>query len=514
MKIKTVLAGVLALWVQSGAYLYAQQPNVEEVIQKLQKRVEELERTVQTLQKAKASETATNETASGQHVEDLSQKVKILERNRELDQEAAEAKAKEAPKISLGDQGFSLSSANGNFAVQLKGVLQVDSRSFFDDHGIVGNDGFLLRRARPILQGTLFKDFDFLFVPDFGTGNNGGNGGTTSTPQIFDAYLNYRYSPALQFQAGKFKSPVGLEQAQSDRDITFNERSLATDLVPNRDIGFELHGDLFDGVVSYAAGIFTGVGDARLSSNSDYEDDKAFAGRLFFQPFKKLSVQPLAGFGFGLGGSYEDMQATNTAGLPNTTGGSTPGYATVGQQQFFAYNPTNGSVVANGQHWRLSPQGSYYYGPFGLLGEYVISDQRVKRIGTGPQPSAYLQNTGWGITGSWLLTGEDASFGPIVPRHPFSLKEGGWGAWQLAARYSELDIDHHAFPVFSNPATSASSAHEWSVGLNWYLNRNVRVDLSFSQTRFDGGGAGGNGPPGNVTRQTENVLFTRMQLAF
>ena len=494
--------------------LSAQDTNTAEVIRQLQKRIDELEQKVHSLEERKVSEPSTNSAASNEQIRELDQKLKVLERNRELEQEAAAAKAKEAPRISIGDQGFSLGSANGNFGVQLKGVLQVDSRSFFNDHGIVGNDGFLLRRARPILQGTVFRDFDFLFVPDFGTGNNGGNGGTTSTPQIYDAYLNYRYSPALQFQAGKFKSPVGLEQLQADRDITFNERGLPTDLVPNRDIGFELHGDLFDGIASYAAGVFTGVGDARLSSNSDFEDDKAFAGRLFFQPFKKLSLRPLEGLGFGVGGSFEDMQGTNTAGLPNTTGGLLPGYATVGQQQFFAYNPTNGTVFASGQHWRVSPQGYYYYGPFGLLGEYVISEQKVTRAGAGTQARADLQNAGWGITGSWLLTGEDATYGSVVPRHPFNPKEGGWGAWQLALRYSQLDIDRDAFPLFSNPATSARSAKEWSVGLNWYLNRNVRVNISFSQTRFDGGGGSGTSAPATVTRQNENVLFTRIQLAF
>ena len=495
---------------QSG--LRAQDTNTAEIIKQFQKRIEELEKKVQALEQEKVA--GSTNAAAEKPIGELDQEVKILQRNRELDQEAAEAKAKEAPKISVGDQGFSLSSANGNFAVQFKGVLQVDSRSFFDDHGITGNDGFLLRRARPILQGTVFRDFDFLFVPDFGTGSNGGNNGNTPTPQIYDAYLNYRYNPAIQFQAGKFKSPIGLEQLEADRDIIFNERMLPTDLVPNRDVGFELHGDLFNGIVSYAAGVFTGVGDARNSSNSDFEDDKAFEGRLFFQPFKKLSLSPLTGLGFGVGGSFEDMQGTNTAGLPNTTGGSLPGYATVGQQQFFAYNPTNATVVANGQHWRLSPQAYYYYGPFGLLGEYVISDQRVKRIGAGAQPSAYLENTAWGLTGSWLLTGEDATYGTVVPRHSFNFREGGWGAWQVAVRYSQLDIDPDAFPLFSNPATSAKSAKEWSVALNWYLNRNVRVNLSYSQARFDGGGGSGSSAPANVIRQDEKVLFTRVQLAF
>src|SRR5439155_16800034 len=151
------------------------------------------------------------------------------------------------------------------------------SRTFFEDSGIIGNDSLLLRRARPILQGTIYRDFDFLFIPDFGG---------SSSPQIFDAYLNYRYSPALQLRAGKFKSPIGLEQLVSDPETLFNERAMPTALTPNRDIGLDLHGDLFDSAVSYDVGIFNGVGDNRNTSNFDFDDNKAYEGRVFFQPFK------------------------------------------------------------------------------------------------------------------------------------------------------------------------------------------------------------------------------------
>jgi len=68
----------------------------------------------------------------------------------------------------------------------------------------------------------------------------------------------------------------------------------------------------------------------------------------------------------------------------------------------------------------LSPQGYYYYGPFGFLGEYVISDQRVTRVLGPSRISRRLENTGWEVTGSWVLTGEDAAYkGGVVPRHPF-----------------------------------------------------------------------------------------------
>lgn len=475
-----------------------------EQIQQLLKKIEVLEQKVQVLEKQSAASTT-----NSQQIHELGQQVKVLERNREIESEAAAAKAKDTPAITIGKNGFAIESADKENVLQLKGVLQVDSRSFFNDGGTIGNDGFLLRRARPILQGTLLGDIDFQFVPDFGG----------SSPQIFDAWLNYRYNPALQIQAGKFKSPIGLEQLQADVDLNFNERSLVTSLVPNRDIGVALHGDLFQGIASYTAGIFNGVGDARNSSNADFEDNKAAEGRLFFQPFKTTSINPLKGFGFGVSGSYESMQSTNTSGLPSTTGGTLAGYATDGQQQFFAYNPVNTTnnravVVADGEHWRLSPQASYYYGPFGFLAEYVISDQRVARAGDAPA-RARLENTAWEVTGSWVITGEDVNFkGGVIPLHPFSIKEGGWGAWQLVARYAQLDIDRDAFPLYSDPSTSARTAGTWSIGLNWWLNRNLRVLSSFSHTDFRGGGGSGASAPAPITRQDENVLFTRMQLSF
>src|SRR5207249_7813024 len=106
---------------------------------------------------------------------------------------------------------------------------------------------------------------------------------------------------------------------------------------------------------------------------------------------------------------------------------------------------------------------------FGLLAEYIISDQRVSRIATRPLTSAWLDNRAWEITGSWILTGEDAAYrGGVVPRHPFNPRQGDWGALQLVGRYAKVDIDDAAFPLFSNPNTSAHSAESWSVGLNWY----------------------------------------------
>ncbi len=451
-------------------------------IDALKKEIQALEQKVDALEQQKTQQQSTTQ------VEDLDQHVRILERKREIDEENAAATAKTQPKISVGPDGVKLSSADTNFVFNLHGLVQLDSRNFYNAP-VKGVDGFILRRARPIFTGTVYHDFDFNLTPDFG-----GN-----TVQVLDAYANYRNRPEFQVQAGKFKSPVSLEQLQSDPVTAFNERSLVNDLVPNRDLGADVHGDLFGGVASYAAGIFNGAPDySGTTTNSDYDNNKAFVGRVFFQPFKPTSISFLQGFGFGIGGSYEadHGSATGASGL-------TSGYTTDGQQKFFTY--TNG-VFASGTHWRLDPQANYYWGPLCVAGEYVISDQQVAKGAAKTD----LRNRAWDVTAGWVLTGESASYTGITPAHPFDPRKGQWGAVQIVGRYADLDVDNKAFPVFANPNTAASSAHAWSAGVNWFLNKNIRVNASYSHTIF----AGGNGTGATVTKNPEDVFFTRVQLVF
>jgi len=517
--------------------LFSKQAEQAEVIQKLLGRLEQLE-------KDKAAEAQRSDLAEKAHqaeVRKLQEQIKALEgkldglesgqvvpgftasskgrptpeemepKNRAVGPDdglatgAAEAKVKESPKLAIGSGGVVFSSPDTNFVFKLRGLLQVDTRTFFEDSSYSeANDGFLIRRARPIFEGTVFRDFDYLLVPDF----------AGASPTLLDAWLTYQYRPELQFRIGKMKGPVGLERLQSSAVGSFNERSLADDLVPGRNLGFQVGGDVADGVASYALGIYNETGDYRNSGNSAFEDGMEFSGRIFLQPFKKSSVSGLRGIGLGVGGSFADV-TSSANGLPNTTGGTLPGYVTTGQQQFFAYNPAIGTVLADGAHWRLSPQGYYYWGPFGLLGEYTISDQGVYNAATLARAS--LRNAAWQVNAQWVLTGESASFAGLTPEHSFDLRTGNWGAWQLVGRVSQLRIDDDAFPVFSNPAASAGEAFSWSVGLNWWLNKNIRVLMSFSHTTFEGGGAVAPiapVPPGTVTAQDEKVFFTRVQLSF
>lgn len=78
-------------------------------------------------------------------------------------------KPKEGPlKAAAGTDGFALQSDGGDYKLQLKGLLQFDGRFFPSDKDHAATDTFLVRRARPILQGSAGRYFEFNLTPDFG----------------------------------------------------------------------------------------------------------------------------------------------------------------------------------------------------------------------------------------------------------------------------------------------------------------------------------------------------------
>jgi phosphate-selective porin OprO and OprP len=175
-------------------------------------------------------------------VNELDQQVRVLQRLRELaaDSTAAAAKDKVSATAS-GKDGFSIKSADGKFAVRLKGLLQTDGRFFLSDSAFPVTNTFFIRRARPILEATVGKYLEFRVQPDFGQG----------TTVLFDAYTDVKIAPAFAVRVGKFKPPVDLERLQSASDIVFAERALATNLAPNRDVGLQLSGDLGTGAFTW-----------------------------------------------------------------------------------------------------------------------------------------------------------------------------------------------------------------------------------------------------------------------
>ena len=438
-------------------------------------------------------------------IEELDQKIKVLDRKNEIAAEESAAKKKETPIVSASKDGFGFKSADGNFDIRFKALMQLDYRSYFD-HGtntISPNNinGFDFRRIRPTIEGTLWGKYDFRFTPEFGEDK------TTVDSGIVDAYVDARFTPYFQVKAGKFKPFLGLERLQSGSDIKFIERSyVSNNIEPNRDLGASIHGDILDNKVNYAVGVFNGVVDGGDNKTlQDTNSDKDYAARIFVTPFKDTD-SPLAGLGLGISASHGNF--IGSAGATGLASYKTPGQ----QSNFFTYAA---GTFGSGDHDRISPQGYFYYGPFGVLAEYARVSQDVT---SATKVKANLDNDAWQIAGSWLITGEDASFKGVKPKVVFDLDNGGWGAWELVARYEQNNIDTGAFatsaanPRFASPLTNAKSASSWAAGVNWYLNQNVRVEANYEQTKFDLGGGGTLANP--LDRPDEKIFFTRLQLSY
>jgi phosphate-selective porin OprO/OprP len=422
-------------------------------------------------------------------VQALEQQLKVLSRQIEIKEEAAAA-APAAPKLSITDKGFTVASADNANSFKIRGLVQLDSRLFFDDGGGVQNNAFILRRARLISEGTFDKNYSFQLVPEFGG----------SSVSILDANFTVALDPSLVFKFGKFKSPVGLELLQSDSWTFFNERSLVTNLVPNRDIGVQASGDVLDGTLNYALAVLGGVGDGGSTNNADFDNEKDVVARLFASPFKNDSGSFVQGLSFGVSGSV---------GREKTASGRTAGYKTDGQQTFFAFNA---ATVNDGQTWRISPQADYRNGSFGAIGEYVVSAVNVRPSATGVKKE--LQNKGWQIAAGYVLTGEDSSFTGVTPRTNFDWKAGTWGAFEVTARVADLRVDDAAFPLYASAASNADKADSVGLGLNWYLSKVVAFKLDYYQTSFGFNSAAPAVSASQILRQDEKVFISRFQVSF
>lgn len=395
-----------------------------------------------------------------------------------------EEKPKATPAVvTAGSDGFVIQSENGDYKLQLRGLVQLDARFFLSSDQPLAIDNFLVRRARPIFVGTVGRYFDFNFTPDFGGGN----------AVIQDFYVNVKGSSKLQVRAGKYKPPIGIEHLQGDAYLAFPERSFPSSLEPNRDVGVQLHGEVEGGVVTYAAGVFDGTPDG-ASVDQDVNDSKDFVGRLFLSPFKK-GKSPLKGLGFGVSGSSGKQSGALAVVAP---------YRTAGQVIFFNYIAT--AVNPAGTRTRVSPELSYFGGPFGLLAEYVQSKGRLQKTGTSQFDD--LSNEAWQATGTFFLTGDKASYNVVNVKKPLDPSKGQWGALQIAARVNGFKADPDSFTWgYADIAKSARKATAWGVGLNWFASKNFKQSVSYEHTTFDGGASKGD-------RKADNTLILRTEFGF
>jgi len=413
---------------------------------------------------------------------------------------------KRLPMVDVSERGLIFRSQDNAHMIRLGGLLQLDDREFVDAP-TSQESKFLIRRARPYASGYFFDDWEYRFAPEFALSAPNAISYQTT---IADALINFQTIREIQVQAGKFKPPVALEQLASDAYLPFAERALTSNLSPSRDIGVMAHGQIFEEKLSWAAMVGAGSRNNSLSTGLDYDTGPEGYFRLFAQPFREESEVPeaLHGLRLGIGGSigWASQSSAGTAQLFQN-------YSTDGGNTFFSF--PNGLNV-QGEHWRISPQMYYTYGPFEFFGEFIAEKQGVNTAGVGSGGGfTNYETTAWNVTMSYVLTGEENGLDGIVPERPLNFSTGDIGAWELAWRYDGIAIGANAFRPLTaggmgvSAVDNATAANGFSLGLNWYPNRIIRLGVTVEYQAFTGGGG-----QDTVAENNELGFITRLQLNY
>ena len=388
-----------------------------------------------------------------------------------------EKKTDPEAKASLKD-GIKLKSQDGNFQAQIGAYAQLDS-AFYSDNPTDFSDATQLRRARLSVAGTAYQDWDYKVEADFAGTTQGGS---TNEVTITDAYLRYTGFKPFSFTAGSFKVPFSLEAVSSAKYITFMERGLPFAFLNLRALG---------GMVATSGDNWTtslgAFGDTVTSENDD-DEGKSVAARVTYAPF----FQSDRVLHFGASGAWREppQNAPADATVPCSADNSCA--ETVRFRSKPESNPINdsitggrlvdtGNIPGDVQYFSLfGAELAGVYGPFSVQGEYIRTDVD-RSVGDS------LVFDGYYGYASWFLTGESRNykadkgiFDILIPNKPFSFASGGWGAWELAARYSEIDLN--------DDAVSGGRERDITAGLNWYPNPYIRFMANYIHVlEIDGG---------------------------
>lgn len=400
------------------------------------------------------------------------------------------AKKEGAGKILAGFDGVTpyIKSVDGQHTIKFGGRLNFDFRAYEDDaRNLNGTDlttNFRVRRARIAVDATFFKHLGIKVEGDFGEGG----------AQLTDGYVELKYWPELRVRGGQFKVPFSFEELTSSRFIDFVERSVVNNMVPTRDVGAMLHGTLLGGMLEYGGGIFNGRGQNASETN----DSKDFAGRLLLRPFKTMGIPALEKVHVAGHFTYGDQDSATS--LRGRTDG-----------KFVFFNP----VPTRGDRLRYGFEAVYAYGPFGLYGEYVRSEEEREGLGAGGSNLADVEGRGWYVAATYLVTGEDKVHGKAPKVKPANPRTGDFGALELVARFAQLDFDSDDPLPGSLPTGNRVDA--LTVGFNWYLSTNVRLMFNWTQNWFDdnrGTPFTASPDPGKIDDDSSWEILTRLALWF
>jgi phosphate-selective porin OprO/OprP len=359
------------------------------------------------------------------------------------------------------------------------------------------DSGENVRRARIGVIGKFLSDWNYALIYDFG-GSSDGFGGTAvgSLPGggisgIENAYLSYQgikpFGGKLAVEGGILDLPYTLDEATSSNDILFLERASSGIIAQNiaagdfrSAIGSRWWNDVF-WAGAYVTGDTTGqIHAASTVTPTGMTEQLGVVARAAGQ------VLSGPGYSFHLGGDFEDLIQPPHSLVNGITNGAQT--LTLSDRPELRIDPTalisTGAIanVSSAQVYSVETAGTY--GPLFFQGEYFwFNVQRSANTGLPPIGAPDLKFQGGYAEASYVLTGETHTYNPataayngIIPAHPFYLDGVNWGAWEIAARYSTMDLNNL---IGTTTGIAGGRQNIYTVGLNWYVSRNTRLMFNY-----------------------------------
>jgi phosphate-selective porin OprO and OprP len=387
-----------------------------------------------------------------------------------------EAKQKEVG-ISLDNGRPVFSSGDGRFSLALRARFQADTALFQQSKGQTDlSSGANVRRAYLGIEGKAFKDFWYEFRMNFGGGN--GNDGQSGDTDLNLARIAYVGIPHFRINAGVIQPIFTYGDTVSSGQLLFLEKpeivNIAADSFGGADsrrgieLTYQKEGilDAHDNLIVSAAytGSKTGTANAAL-----HDDSTNILGRVAYLLYGDDNQHYQLG---GSGAQILSMSNNSFGGLSERPESRVDGTKLI--------NTGTLTKADGGTMYGFDAEAQYKN--FFLAGEY--HHYTIDRTGL-PNPDFF----GWYAEASWILTGEHKGYGASASNNemgsfgmpkvvkPFSLSGHSWGAWELAARISQTNLNYKTNLTAGLGGINGGVQTGYAFAVNWYLNQNVRLML-------------------------------------
>ncbi len=352
----------------------------------------------------------------------------------------------------------------GGFEIKPYGLYQLDQGSFSNSRPGGQGAGFNGRRLRTGARLKYNDDVEVGFIWDFGH-SPGGQG------KLFEAKIAYTGLKPFTFTGGVFHVNNGLESTMGVGNLLFLERASISTITRNiaggidrEAIQAEAHGDRY----LLAAALTAGQGGPGRDG-----DQRAVIARAAGLPVKTDSML----LHVGVSGEYVFRPARDAGKLPATS---------LSDQPEFSIDPVPSPLSTGSVETRnigvVGPELGFAAGRLWLQGEWysILLDRRENAGGGTLNFSGWYAQAGYTILGTpRQYSAKDGVWGVPKPAESFDPRAGNFGAVEVGARYSTVDLN--------SSDVRGGVQRIWTAGVNWWPVEPIRFSLQYEHADIDGG---------------------------